>query len=850
MAATKDAHELTPERILEGDAVLNVRKLVKNYDDSAQSFAELIPWLGQIAPDVVICKDGSFLACFEYEGMDSEGVEQHLIDRASSLTEHALRTFDERFTVWWTLERKKTYRYPNGNFENEISSMVDHVWKQSFVESGQYVNRHFLSVLYTPPGGVDGVFEKIAYFTKTEQMGLWKAIAETIRSSLFRRNAFHYESSQLSIYLDEFTEQLAAFEQIVSDLSMKRLRDEDLLGFLYRRSTPTTSAEQIKRPNVPFYLDSYLNGSTLVGRGDTLYFHGERETHVAAVSIKDWPNTTFPGLLDDLMAVTGELVITQVLRVASTDASRRFIQDIERHNRNMAKSLKTYLVESFTKEESRQVDVGRIAMADDANDALTEISTVSRVYGHYNLTVLTYGSTANEADDLAKVVHRLLSQKRFVAIRENMHLLSCFAGAMPGQAGALVRWHFVSTANVCDLAPLRSLGIGNPINHHFTEQFSTEQFPIPSLTVFPTEYSTPYFFNFHQSDLAHTLVVGPSRSGKSIFNNFLISQLQKYYPCHTFIFDKDYSSRIPTILQGGTHVDLAGDKATRIPLNPMLLLEDKKHWTWLSSWIEDLIGARGYAITSADTREIWLAIGRLAELPRSMWRLVTLGSMIPSHLHEHLEQWIGEGAKAHYFDNEVDSFDLGSFTCVEMGKLFQDTTVAKAFIDYAFFRISLKLDGRPALIYLEEAWFLLEEEGFAAKVNDWLRTLGKRNAWILMATQSLDEIANSKIFTTIIDNIPNRIYLPNSNAFAHYEMYTQKFGLNDTQIGRIQSAVPKYNYYIVTPALSRMVCVPLQPEILAVVRSDSKAQRVFDRHYTSGVDTWKINYLEEMVDGR
>ncbi len=828
--------------------MLNVGKLVKNYEDSARSFAELVPWLGQIAPDVVICKDGSFLACFEYEGIDSEGVEQHVIDRASSLTEHALRTFDERFTVWWTLERKQTVRYPEGNYENEIAGMVDHVWKHQFSESGQYVNRHFLSVLYTPPGGIEGFFEKIAYFTKTEQMGLGKAIAETVRSSLFRRAAFHYESRQLSTFLDEFSERLAAFEQIVSDLSMQRLRDDSLLGFLYRRATPTTSAEEIKRPNVPFYLDSYLNGSTLVGRGDTLFFQGERDTHVAAVSIKDWPNSTYPGLLDDLMAVKGELVISQVLRLASTDASRKFIQDIERHNRNMAKSLKTYLVESLTKEESRQVDVGRIAMAGDANDALTEMSTVSRIYGHYNLTVLTYGSTAIEADDLAKSVHRLLSQKRFVAIRENMHLLSCFAGAMPGQAGALVRWHFVSTANLCDLAPLRSLGIGNPINRHFTEQYSTSQFPIPSLTAFPTEYSTPYYFNFHQADLAHTLVVGPSRTGKSTFNNFLIAQLQKYAPCHTFIFDKDYSCRIPTILQGGTHVDLAGDKSEAIPLNPLLLLENKNNWAWLASWLEILLGARGYQVSSGDSRELWLAISRLAEMPRSMWRLVTLGSMIPSHLHEHLEQWIGEGQKAHFFDNDADSFDLGSFTCVEMGKLFQDSAVAKAFIEYAFYRISLKLDGRPALIYLEEAWFLLEEETFAAKVNDWLRTLAKKNAWVLLATQSLDEISQSKIFATIIDNIPNRIYLPNSNAFAHYDMYTQKFGLNETQVGRIQSAVPKYNYYIVTPILSRMVCVSLPPEVLAVVRSDSKAQRVFDRHIASGADDWKFNYLEEMVN--
>ena len=830
--------------------MLDLRKLVKNYDDSARSFSELIPWMALIAPNIVLNKDGSLIACFEYTGVDVEGVEQYVVDRASSLTEHALRTFDERYTVWWTLDRRRTFIYPESQFDNPISNMVDQVWKNQFHASGQYINRHFLSVQFTPPGGIEGLFEKVAHFTKVEGMQFGKAVREAVASILFKRAAFKYEARQLENYLSEFYDKLVTFEQIVSDLNMTMLKDDDLLGYLYRRSTPTTSAEQIKRPDIPAYLDSYLNGSQLVNRGDTLHFRGEEDRFVAAVSIKDWPNMTQPGLLDELMAIPGELTVSQILRISALDASRKFIQDIERHNRNMSKSLKTYLVESFTKEESRQVDVGRIALANDANDALTEISTLGRVYGHYNLTVLTYGQTELEADELAKRVNRLLSQRRFVAIRETMHLLSCFAGSMPGQAGALVRWFFVSTANLCDLAPLRGHGVGDPNNRHFTEQFSSQQFPVPSLTALPTEYSTPYYFNFHQADLAHTLVVGPSRSGKSTFNNFLIAQHQKYSPCHTFIFDKDYSCRIPTILQGGTHIDLAGDKNQTIPLNPLKLLANRDHWPWVAKWAEILITGRGYEVTSGDSRELWLAITRLAEMPEEMWRLVTLGSMIPSHLHEHLEPWIGEGQKAHFFDNEFDTFELGRFTCVEMGRLFSDTVVAKAFIDYAFYRISLMLDGRPALIYLEEAWFLLEEESFAAKVNDWLRTLAKKNAWVVMATQSLDEIARSTIFATIIDNIPNRIYLPNPNAYAHRDMYFDQFGLNEAQLARITHAIPKLNYYIVTPVMSRMVSVSLPPEVLAVVRSDTKAQKVFDKHFTSQKDDWKLSYLEEMVDGR
>lgn len=829
--------------------MLNLRRLVKNYDDSARSFAELVPWMGLVAPRVVLNKDGSLLMCFEFSGLDSEGLEQFAVDRASSLVEHGLRMFDERFTVWWTMDRRRTHVYPDGEFEHSVSQMVDRVWREHFVESGQYVNRHYLSVLYTPPGGIEGIFEKVAHFVKAEGLPFGKALAETLRSSLFDRAAFKYEARQLETFLIEFQDKVETFVQMTGDLDLRPLADEELLGFLHRRATPTSVAEEIAIPRVPLYLDTLLPGDSLVSRGDTLLFRGQSDRHVAAVSIKDWPDFTAPGVLDALMALPGEVTVTQIMRLASDEKSRSFVQDVERHNRNVAKSLLTYLSEAITHEESKKVDLGRVAMAEDAKEALTEMTTDGRRYGHYNLTVLAFGKTEQETDELAKHVVRLINQQRYVAVREYMHLLSCFAGSLPGQAGALVRWHFVSTGNLCDLAPVRTLAIGDPINAHFTEQFGSTAAPVPSLTALPTEFATPYYFNFHQSDLAHTLVVGPSRSGKSTFNNFLISQHQKYQPCHTFIFDKDYSCRIPTILQGGTHVDMAGEKGQTIPLNPMLLLRDKAHWGWLKSWVEILIGARGYQVSSADSREIWTALGRLAEMDPEMWRLRTLGTLVPRHLHEHLENWIGEGQRARYFDNAEDTFSLGSFTCVEMGGLFGDPVVATAFIEYAFYRIKMMLDGRPALIYIEEAWFMLDDPRFAAKVNDWLRTLAKKNAWLLLATQSLDEIAKSEIFATIIDNIPNRIYLPNANALAHRRMYTEKFGLNDEQLGRILNAIPKLNYYIVTPALSRMVAVRLPPEVLAVVRSDAKAQACFDRHQASGDPDWSINYMEEMAYG-
>ena len=56
------------------------------------------------------------------------------------------------------------------------------------------------------------------------------------------------------------------------------------------------------------------------------------------------------------------------------------------------------------------------------------------------------------------------------------------------------------------------------------------------MAVLETSHHTPYFFNLHHGDTAHTLMLGRTGAGKSFLLNFLITNLQKYDP-YTFIFD-------------------------------------------------------------------------------------------------------------------------------------------------------------------------------------------------------------------------------------------------------------------------------------------------------------------------
>lgn len=825
--------------------MLNVRKIVENYEKKARTFAEIVPFMILVNPHMVLNKDGSLTVCFKYEGVDQEGLEAIEVDRYAALMEHALRNFDERITLWWTVDRRRTDEYPDGTFSNQISSMINQEWRKQFSNGSQYVNSYYLSLVFTPPSGAEGFMDKVAYFSKEVGHGIIKSFSEAAKSQLLKRSAFAYSAMQIDGFIKTFSDIVQSFSETVDEVDLQLLQNDDLLSFLHDRCSPASAGNKVQMPRMPAYLDSWMPDNTMIVESDTLRFKGDETKHLATVSVKDWPDLTYPGIFDSLMAIQGEITLSQCFRFVDPDKAKKYIHDVERHNRNLQKSLGAYIKEAITKEESRANNEGRIVLAQDASDALLEMTTENRVYGYYNMTVVAYGKDKKETEDVIKMVTKMLRRGGFLVVRETLHLLSSWAATIPGQWAELVRMFFMNTGNIADMSPIRTLHCGIKRNKHLSEQSGKDQ---PALTVLATEYSTPYYFNFHQADLAHTIVVGPSGMGKSVFDNFLISQFRKYEPCNVFIFDKDYSCRISTLLQGGEHVDLLGERGGAIKLNPMLLLENRDNWMWLAKWVEILLTARGHEMKAEDDKSLFEAMENVAAQPRSSWKLQSLYPYLNKVLGEQLQQWIGDGPMAKFFDNSEDSFDLGEFSCIEMGGLFHNPRLATAFMEYAFYRLQQKLDGRVTVIYVEEAWFMLAEPAFASRINDWLRTLRKKNAFVVMATQSLDEISSSTIFSTIIDNIPNRIYLPNPNAYAHKELYMRKFGLNETQVQRIRNAMPKLNYYIVTPLLSRMVDAKFPPKVLACLRSDDKAQKVFDDYYRNQRPGWEMSYIEEVTN--
>jgi type IV secretion system protein VirB4 len=154
------------------------------------------------------------------------------------------------------------------------------------------------------------------------------------------------------------------------------------------------------------------------------------------------------------------------------------------------------------------------------------------------------------------------------------------------------------------------------------------------------------------------------------------------------------------------------------------------------------------------------------------------------------------------------------------------TSVAPAVLAYLFHRIEGFLNGRPTLLIIDEGWLALDDADFAGKLREWLKTLRKKNASVVFATQSLADIDGSAIAPAIIESCPTRILLPNDRAIEPQIMTIyRRFGLNDRQIEILARAIPKRDYYCQSRQGNRLFELGLGEVALALTATSSKADQ-------------------------
>jgi type IV secretion system protein VirB4 len=323
-------------------------------------------------------------------------------------------------------------------------------------------------------------------------------------------------------------------------------------------------------------------------------------------------------------------------------------------------------------------------------------------------------------------------------------------------------------------------------------------------------------------------------------------QFQRYKNAQNYIFDKDRSARITTLLTGGDHYDLGENSA--LAFQPLSNIDNESERSWSLEWITEILAQENIMVTPKIRNELWEALTNLSTSPirqRTITGLVTL--VQNNEIRAALYLYTLKGSYGQLLDAESDTLEYGKVQCFEMNHLMVSMQNAvPPVLSYLFHRLDQRFTGDPTLLMLDESWLFLSHPIFSNKIRDWLKTLRKANVAVVFSTQSVADMVKSPIFSTLNESCPTRIFLPNRKAFEPeaYEQY-QRFGLNHRQIEILVNAMPKRQYYCQSDAGNRLFDLGLDPVSLAICASSSKEDhRLMDALLEEGKEDLLNRWLD------
>jgi type IV secretion system protein VirB4 len=746
-----------------------------------------LPYHSFVDENVVLLRDGSVMLSLYVPGIDFETADSDELNAQTIAREVLIRSaIDARFVLYHHVIRRLVRVDLEGRFDDPFCAHIDTRWRERLGRDALYLNEQFITLVRRPARGKAGWADRLVRMVKRRGAQATAADPADLRAL---RSAAGAMIAALGGYgarlLGDYDGQGGRCSEVL-----------ELLGALYNGVM-----QPVRRPAAGTDLGHYLPSRRISFGLDALEHRGAAGVDFAAlVSLKDYPDSTSPGLSDTLLRLPCEMVLTESYAPCDRQVARERIDLAIRR-------LKSADEEAIAERREMQ----------SARDALG-VGAVG--FGDHHLSVLVRSPRLDGLDEATAACAAALADAGAVAVREDVNLEAGFWGQFPGNEAYLVRRALISSANMACFGSLHGFALGQAGGNHWGE----------AITLLQTTSSTPFFFNFHHGDLGNFTVIGPSGSGKTVVMNFLVAQAQKVSP-RTILFDKDRGAEVFVRAIGGHYSRIATGHPTGF--NPFSLTDNPTNRGFLREWLGVVLAAGGVeeqAVIAAAVDAAYANDPGLRRLSHFHELLAGSNRPRPGDLASRLEPWIAGGEHAWLFDNREDRLDLSVRTLgFDMTALLENPRLRTPVMMYLFHRIEERLDGQPTIILIDEGWKALDDEVFAARIRDWLKTLRKRNALVGFATQSARDALDSRISTALVEQTATMIFLP--NARARPEDYCEGFGLTAHELELIRK-LPAHSrcFLIRQPDASVVVRLDLSemPEVLMVLSGRESVVRRLD----------------------
>jgi type IV secretion system protein VirB4 len=432
-------------------------------------------------------------------------------------------------------------------------------------------------------------------------------------------------------------------------------------------------------------------------------------------------------------------------------------------------------------------------MATDSAELLERLHSHREVLCAYTTKVVVHSDSAATAEASAAQCIQALTRRGFGAALESSNTLDAWLGSLPAHGTADLRRDGIPSLNVADLLPVTGSWSGRAT---VPSRYFPEGSPALMWTV--TEGATPFRLNLHSQDVFHSLILGPTGAGKSYLTAHLALQFLRYDGAQVFLFDKGYSSFLPTLAVGGVHYDIAAPRKACRAFQPLRHIDDEAERAWAVGWLDTLLRLQGLETRAAERTALERALALVAtEEPSHRTLDALLIQLADPHIQGHLRPYCEGGSLERLLNGSSDPLADSSFLTFELGHILDADPRALVPVQLYLAHALAKRRGqaRPTLLIWDEAWRALEDPYCRAWIKNDLATARKQNCGVVLITQSITQLVEPELRTLVDEAAQTKIYLPNpAAAKSETRPLYQALGLTERQCELLAHLTPKRQY--------------------------------------------------------
>jgi len=725
-----------------------------------QDIERFIPYTNHVTENIIKTENDDFIVTLRLEGAPHESADISDLNAWQEQLNGFMRNIASSNVALWThVVRRKFDRYPEGEFKNEFARKLNEKYKKNMLANALFVNELYLTIVYRPePNKALSLLSKISSLLvkndaeeyHLDAISKVEEYAQTALAALVR-----YEPKLLGFYTFngvDFSEPLQLYSFLID-------------GEWNRFPKPQKKINRLFASSRPYF-----------GKGGSVAIQTPTSSHHAAVlAIEEYPSITHGGMLNDLLSIPYPLTISQSFTFISKQSA----------------------IGRMTRQKDRMIAAGDIAVSQilDIEDALDDLQSNRFVMGAHHLSLVLRAEDTKQLSAAITASGAILSDMGMKWTRESIGATAAYFAQLPANFSFRPRLSDISSRNFASFSSFHNFPTGRINNNQWGD----------AVMMFKTTASSPYFFNFHRTevvngkidknhrDLANTMVVGKSGGGKTVLEMMMLAQATKFDqegdPATFILFDKDLGASVGVRALGGKYYPLK--KGVASGFAPLKLEPTKANISFLDKFVRKLVYRADMPLSPAQEKELINALHGVMEQPiedRSLDLLLQyLDPTDPSGFAARLSKWCSHGATGWLFDNKADSFSLtgSNIYAFDVTEFIEDDALNVLVSMYLFHKIEGLMDGRRIAIFMDELWKLLVDDYFEDLIENKLKTIRKQNGFLVTFTQSPKDTLRSKISHSLVEQTATKIFLTNPQASR--EDYVDGFKLTNREYELIRS---------------------------------------------------------------